>query len=272
MREFRLDSKLVEKILAYLNVPVRSPGLRNLNRLIRSYTRMVPWESVSRIVKRHATASTSDCPRWPEEFWKDAMEFGTGGTCFESSLAFFSLLTSLGFKGYLTVNDMGESRACHAAIVILLDGRKYLVDVTIPIYGAVRFEPGIVTRGRTDIRDHVIRPLGRGRYHVERSHHPDKVAFTLIDRSISLAQYRRIVEKDYGESGLFLKSVVMVKIMDDRIWRFFSDHKPHRLESFNRAGRNEFPLPPEAVPAELAKKFRMPEDKIAHAFSHLQGN
>lgn len=272
MKDSLLESDFVHKVLDYLGSPVISPGLRNLNQLIRSYTRTVPWESVSRIVKRHATAAASDCPRSPEEFWREAMGHGTGGTCFESSLAFYTLLTSLGYKGYLTVNDMGTNRACHAAIIIELDGRKYLVDVTIPIYGAILIQPGVVTRRRTGLYDYVIRPLGEDRYQVERSHHPSRVVFTLIDRPVSIAEYRRVVENDYGESGLFLKSVVMVKIMDDRVWRFFSDNKPYRLESFNRAGRYESPLPPDAVSEVLARHFRIPEDSISAAFSHIQEN
>ena len=272
MKDLLLDSRLVDRVLHYLGHPVKSPGLRNLNLLIRSYTRTVPWESVSRIVKRHATASSPDCPRWPDEFWLDAMEYGTGGTCFESSLAFYALLTSLGYKGYLTVNDMGTNRACHAAIVVEIGGRKYLVDVTIPIYGAILIQPGIVTRQRTGFHDYVIRPQGEDRYTVERSHHPSRAAFTLIDRPVSIRKYRQIVEQDYGETGLFLKSVVMVKIMDDRVWRFFSENKPYRLESFNRAGRNEFLLPADAVPEALARQFRMPQDKIADAFSYIQAD
>lgn len=71
-----------------------------------------------------------------EEFWSDALQHGFGGTCYESSLAFYGLLDALGYEGYLTVNDMGDSRGCHAAIVLLLNGQKYLVDITIPIHAA----------------------------------------------------------------------------------------------------------------------------------------
>jgi hypothetical protein len=42
-------------ILAYLQCPPESPGIRPLNRLIRAYIRRVPWESVFRIAKSAST-------------------------------------------------------------------------------------------------------------------------------------------------------------------------------------------------------------------------
>ena len=97
MPHLYLNDTLVKDILEYLRSPLATPTLRYLNRLIQAYTRRVPWESVFRIVKRRTTGSTSECPRWPEEFWQDAIKFGAGGTCFESSLAFYSLLITIGY-------------------------------------------------------------------------------------------------------------------------------------------------------------------------------
>lgn len=260
---------LKNDILKYLSLPVEAPELGYLNRLIRAYTRKVPWESVSRIIKRHTTLVSADCPRWPEEFWQDAIQYGFGGTCFESSLAFFRLLASLGYEGYLTVNDMGTTRACHAAIVLSLNGRKYLVDITIPVHGAVEINPHKITTKHTDFHDYTLIPMGEDVYQVERSHHSHKYAFTLIDRPVDLPDYQAIVEKDYTDTGFFLKSVVMVKVIDDKVWRFFSDHKPYRLESFNKEGRTEIVLSPERLPGSLAQQYQMPEDKISAALSWI---
>jgi arylamine N-acetyltransferase len=267
MSHYFLANLPKDDIIKYLSLPVEEPTLRYLNRLIHAYTRKVPWESVSRIVKRLAMKTTLDCPRWPEEFWHDALLYGLGGTCFESSLAFFSLLTSLGYEGYLTVNDMGTTQACHAAIVILRNGRKYLVDITIPVHGAVEISPHKATRKHTDFHDYVVFPIGADRYQVERSHHPQRYAFTLIDRPVNLLEYQAIVESDYTEAGFFLRSVVMVKVIDNKVWRFFSDHKPYKLESFNRNGRADMLLSPKTLAQSLAQQFQMPKDKILAALS-----
>src|SRR5690348_9573200 len=99
----------VQPILAFLEVPSGPPDRALLDRLIAAYPARVPWESVSRIVRRARTERTEDCPRWPETFWQEAITLGMGGTCFESNCAFFALLQSLGFDGYLTVNDMNKT-------------------------------------------------------------------------------------------------------------------------------------------------------------------
>jgi len=266
-----LDNSLVQDILNYLDCPTKAPTLRYLHRLIYAYIRKVPWESVSRIVKRHTTSETKDCPRWPEEVWQDAIRYGFGGTCFESSLAFYSLLTKLGYEGYLTVNDMGDSRGCHAAIVLCVDEQKYLVDITIPIHAAVRIDPQKTVRRQTALFDYTLRPVSENRYEVERFHRPSKNLFTLIDVPVSLPDYLGIVEDDYTETtGRFLKSVVMIKVVDEKAQRFFSDQKPYKLESFDRAGRMEKIIEPGTLPHELAEVFQMPEGSISDALMWTQ--
>lgn len=264
-----LSASLTKDIVDYLECPIKAPSLRYLNRLIHAYIRRVPWESVSRIVKRHVTLETKNCPRWPEEFWQEAMQLGFGGTCYESSLAFYSLLVALGYEGYLTVNDMGDSRGCHAAIVLLLNEHKYLVDITIPLHVAVRIDPQKVVRRNTAFYNYAIRPVQENKFEVERSHHPHRNAFTLIDIPVSLQDYKEIVKNDYKETGFFLSSVVMAKVTGDRTSRFFSNHKPYKLESFSRAGKKEAFIEPETLPHTLAELFQMPENKISAALSWI---
>jgi len=266
-----ISNSMTTDILDYLDCPPKDPTLRYLNQLIHAYIRRVPWESVSRIIKRRNTPETKDCPRLPAEFWNDAMKYGFGGTCFESSLAFYSLLTALGYEGYLTVNDMGESRGCHAAIVIIVDGQKYLVDNTIPVHAAVRIDPQKTVKRQTALFDYKLRPTSENKYEVERSHRPSKNLFTLIDVPVSLPDYLAIVEDDYSETtGRFLKSIVMVKVVNEMGMRFFSDQKPYKLESFDRAGRTENFIETEVLPHKLAELFQLPEDSIADVLSLIQ--
>lgn len=266
----KLSKRTIANILNYLECPRQAPTLRYVNRLIHAYVRKVPFESISRIVKRRATPRTEDCARLPEEFWHDALERSLGGTCFESSLAFYSLLTALGYDGYLTVNDMGATRGCHAAITIRIGGQKYLVDITIPVHVAMRINPHSMTRRQTPILDFAIRPVRANVYDVLRSHHPKRNAFTLIDIPTDLSTYRTIVQNDYLETGNFNQSIAVNKVIQDRTTRFFSDHRPYRLESFNKDGKQEWLLQPDTLPRVMAQTFHMPEGAIAEALSYVQ--
>lgn len=69
-----LDEASTESILNYLNCPRTTPKLHNMDRLVHTFIRAVPWESVFRIIKRHATSATSGCQRLPREVWRDASD------------------------------------------------------------------------------------------------------------------------------------------------------------------------------------------------------
>jgi arylamine N-acetyltransferase len=264
-----LSPELTNQILSYLGCTREEPSIRYLNRLIRAYIRHVPWESVSRIVKRRATPKTELCPRWPEEFWQEALKYGTGGTCFENSLAFFTLLNAVGFDGYLTINDM-ENPGCHAACIIMLNGQKYLADVAIPIHCALPISADRSTKKSNQFHFYTIHPLGTHKYAIERSHHPKRKIFTLVDVPVPLEEYRGVVQRDYEETGYFLDRVIIVKVIGNRVWRFSSVDTPHKLEGFDRVSRREVLLETDTLAKSLSEHFGIKGDKIALALSYMQ--
>ena len=264
-----LPTELTDQILSYLGCGREQPSVRYLNRLIRAYIRRVPWESVTRIIKRHTTPATELCPRLPEEFWQEALQYGTGGTCFENNLAFFTLMNDLGFDGYLTINDM-EKPACHTASVITLNRQKYLADVTIPIHCALPIHANQPTRRSNEFHQYTIRPEGSSRYAIERSHHPKRRIFTLVDVPIPLEDYRRAVQNDYEETGYFLDRVTIVKVVADRLWCFSSMDIPFKVEGFDKTSRQEVMVETHALAKSLSECFGMDEDKIALSLSYKQ--
>jgi arylamine N-acetyltransferase len=264
-----IHQDLTSEILSFLGCSREKPSARYLNRLIRAYIRHVPWESVSRIIKRYTTPETELCPRWPDEFWQEALEYGTGGTCFENNLAFLTLLHELGFDGYLTINDM-ENPACHTASVITLAGQKYLADVAIPIHCALPVHADRITRRSNEFHHYTVRAESNCRYAVERSHHPKRKIFTLVDVPVPLKEYRNAVQNDYEPTGYFLDQVIIVKVITDRLWRFSSAEHPYKLEGFDKTSRQEVILETNRLAQSLSECFGMDEDKIALALSYKQ--
>ena len=262
-----LSSELTSRILSYLGCGREKPSIRYLNRLIKAYIRSIPWESVSRIIKRNTTAKTELCPRLPEEFWREALQYGMGGTCFENSLAFFNLLESLGFDGYLTINDM-ENPASHTASIIILNGQKYLADVAIPIHCALPIYNNQTTRRSNRFHQYTIRPNGNSRYSIERSHHPKRKIFTLVDVPVLIGKYRDAIQKDYEDTGYFLDRVIIVKVIEDRLWRFSSVDTPFKLEGFDKTSRQEVLLGTNSLAKSLAEHFEMDRDKIELALPY----
>jgi arylamine N-acetyltransferase len=211
-----------------------------------------------------------DCPRWPEEFWLNHLQRGGGGTCFESNYAFSALLNGLGFEGYLTVNNMEESIGCHAAIVVLLDGEKWLVDAGFPMYAPVPVKAEEATAGGSPYQHYTVHPQSSDSYRIERRPHPEPYAFTLIDRPVDLDEYRQTMVNDYGPNGHFLQRVIVHKIVEEKMWRFTSSEEPSRLTCFAEGRRFDTIINGD-VAAAVAAKFDIDEAAVRRALELIQG-
>jgi N-acetyltransferase len=263
-----LDAALTQEALAHLGVAPAAPTLALLDELVTAYTRAVPWESASRIARRAEAAEPADCPRWPEQFWRQAIRHGTGGTCFESNYAFFSLLRALGYDGYLTINNMGEQVGCHTAMVILLDGARWLVDVGMPLYLPLPFGPDAAEPRRTPFHTYTVRSDGPGVYQVERAPHPNPNCFTFFDRPIPDATYRAALTADYAPTGYFNDRVILTKVIGEEIWRF-NGTIPPLMESFVYGGRADRPLAGDYA-AAVAARFGI-DAAIVRTALHMTG-
>ena len=253
-----LDSDLATRILQRFGCADAPPATeKTLRKLLDGYTRIVPWESASRIVRRALKDARSDCPVFAEAFWDSALKMGTGGTCYESNYAFFSLLRSLGYDGYLTINDMGTAVGCHSAIIILLEGRKHLVDVGLPLHAVLPLPERETEAVESRFFRYEVEAADVNRYKIWRRSHPRDLAFTLVDEPVSDADYRAITIHDYRhDGGQFLNEIVIHKVIDDQIWRFNSDDLPMHLQAFIDGQRRNQPLDGD-VAGQLASTFEM---------------
>lgn len=263
-----LSAQLADAVLRYLGVARGAPDLALLNTLIMAYGRSVPWESASRIVKRARAASAAEAARWPDEFWQDAIRLGTGGTCFESNLAFFALLRSLRYDGYLTINNMHETIGCHTALVIRIQDAHWLVDAGYPIYRALTLSRLAVSQQETPFGIYTLRSPAPNHYVVEQTPLPKPYLFDLIDVPVDEAAYCAATINDYTEAGLFLDQMIIRKLIDGQIWRFNSHEQPYHLQTFVDGQRIDYPISGD-VPATLSAHFGINPDVVATAFDHL---
>lgn len=263
----KLNAALAAEVLSFLNVPAAAPTLPVLEALLTAYYRRVPWESVFRIVRR----AENPTPRWPDLFWRDAISHGGGGTCFESNYAFFALLQTLGYDGYLTINNMGESIGCHTAIVVVQDGQKWLVDVGLPLYALLPISNRGVMHRSSPFLHYAVRPNGRSTYQIERWPHPKRTAFTLVDEPVDDTTYRAATANDYGEFGLFLEFVIINKVVDGEPWRFNMAERPWALDRFEWGQKMDTLLEGDAAVA-VAEHFGLETAVVQRAFALTQHN
>lgn len=261
-----LSGEQTAAILAYLGGRRGPPNDASLTALVAGYVRRVPWESASRIARKNAAGGAAIAARPPAAFWADALTHGSGGTCFESNLAFYALLRTLGFDGYLTINDMHESVGCHTAIIVKLNDQSFLTDVGIPLHRPLPLTPDKITRARSAFHTYVAQPDEPRRYIIERTRHPNRYIFTLVDRPVALDVYSAISSADYGEAGLFLDKVIANKLVEGKLSRFSSGERPYHIKRFGLGNDyEEISLPTHALAAALSTHFAIKEAIIAAA-------
>lgn len=266
----RLPTSLCRRILLHFGMPPQpSPTLETLRLLVTRYTRIVPWESASRIVRRASHADSHDRFLAGAAFWQSHFVTGSGGTCYESNYAFWGLLLRLGYAGYLTINDMGENVGCHSAIVVWLDGQKWLVDVGFPLYTCIPINPNQETSAECPIMNYRLLPQGGDSYLLQRESLSRVHSFTLRDKPVADDEYRAIGRHDYRhDGGQFLNEVVIHKVVDEQLWRFHSDVRPLCLQQFVTGERQDQKLGDDPA-AALAAKFGMSRDMLVEAMAIL---
>lgn len=262
-----LPERLTKRVLLHFGLPIdMPPDLSTLRLLLERYTRTAPWESASRIARRAAHTDSADCILLGEAFWESHLAQGTGGTCYESNYAFFALLGRVGFEGYLTINDMDSAIGCHSAIVVLLDGRKHLVDVGYPLHAILPLLEGQESTAESPFMRYTAKPLPERRFEIWRDVPRHERIFQLKDIAVGEAEYQATTLHDYRrDGGQFLNEVVIHRVIDDQLWRFNSDERPLRLQQFVAGQRHDHILGDDPA-GEVAGKFGIAREVVAEAF------
>src|SRR5215212_6151814 len=127
-REASAPRGWVERYLALLEVEHPAPSPEALARLTRAHVGTVLFENVTSILRRQAHPA-GPVPSVDPEAVLVGWERGRGGgVCFELVELFGRLLIGLGYRAWPVLGDM-KFPAAHQALLVELDGRRYLVDV-----------------------------------------------------------------------------------------------------------------------------------------------
>lgn len=234
-----------------------------------AYCSTVPWESLSKIVKKQRSNDTGSWPRLEDEFWSSAIRYGTGGTCYESNWAFFCLLQDLGFDGYLTINKIADKSSIHSAIVITINDRKYIVDIGYPTYAPIPLlEVEDTISGPSPMQYRCI-PLSATEYRIENLPHPRPYLYHLTDIPVTTTDYLKIASADYGDCGLFSDRVIIRKVINNVPTRFDSEDCPYNIHTLHHGEKRKTLISAEDLAGRLSRHFAVDRHLIERAFQIL---
>jgi arylamine N-acetyltransferase len=122
-----LHTDAVTVFYRHFSVSAGPPGLEGLEEILSHFSKF-PYENLSKIIRHHEAAGTAQKLRFPIEVMDGYIRHRFGGTCF--SLTFFlqTLLVHAGYRCYPVMADMKWAPNSHCAMIVLLEGRQYLVD------------------------------------------------------------------------------------------------------------------------------------------------
>lgn len=115
-----------EIFLGHFNLPAGDPELDMLRRIVTCYSNL-PYENLTKIIKKFTARSSDERLRGPIEVVKGYVEHRTGGTCFSLTYCLGSILASAGYRCHPVMADMKRPNI-HCALVVELTGRRLLVD------------------------------------------------------------------------------------------------------------------------------------------------
>ena len=121
----------------------------------------------------------------------------------------------------------------------------------------------------TEFFTYTVESLGYNKFDIWRDPHPNRNAFTLVDKPINDERYRTATTKDYiPDKGLFLDKVVINKVIAGNLWRFNSRDLPLHMEKFVDGVRHDYALTRDHA-EQLAQKFQIDRDVLAQALQAL---
>ena len=148
----------VGRYLDLLGVDHHTPSLDALGRLTRAHLASVPFENVTSILRRRAHSEDPVPPLDPDALLDGWEQRRSGGVCFEVTDMVGRLLVALGYRAHPVLGFI-TFLGSHQAVLVELDGRRYLVDAgngapffePIPLDGAVEVRrAGLAYRFRPD--------------------------------------------------------------------------------------------------------------------------
>jgi N-hydroxyarylamine O-acetyltransferase len=269
IRESTASREWVDRYLALLGVTHPEPSLDALTVLIRAQFRAVPFENVTSLLRRLAHPDRPVPPVDPEALLASWEAGRGGGVCYEISTMFGSLLQALGYEARQVLAQISFPDG-HQAIVVTLDGARYLVDVGT---GSPIFRP-IPLEGTEELHhaglSYRFRPGDEpGYWQQDRLIDGEWTRFTRYDlgqptEERRIAAYQR--HHTFGESWV-VDTLRMVRCEDDAVYSATGNE----LTSFTPQGKRTERLTSLAAYERIAGLFHAPNLPLAEAMRARPG-
>jgi len=145
----------------HFRISTGDPDLDTLKAVVSSFAE-VPYENVTKIIRKFRESDPSLRLRGPGEVIKGFIEHHTGGTCFSLTWCLGSILSQAGYSCWPAMADM-KRRNIHCALIVRVGAKRYLVDPGYLLGGPVELtgDPVLIPTSFGKVE---LRPRGTSSY------------------------------------------------------------------------------------------------------------
>jgi arylamine N-acetyltransferase len=116
----------MNRFMGHFGIPAGDPDIDLLRSVIQGYSH-IPYENLTKIIKKFTAPGPTERLRGPGEVIEGFIERHTGGTCFSLTYCLGAILRGAGYECHPAMADMKRPNI-HCALVVLVKGKRYLVD------------------------------------------------------------------------------------------------------------------------------------------------
>jgi arylamine N-acetyltransferase len=147
----------LEKFMAYYRIHSGGDPRRLLERVVTAFARL-PYENITKIIKKTEVLDCERARRRPEEVIDDHIAWGAGGTCFSLTSALAQLVRDLGWEAEYILADRRYGQDTHCALLVWIKGVANLLDPGYLIVHPIPLKAGKEQHIETGFNDLVLAP------------------------------------------------------------------------------------------------------------------
>ena len=213
-----MSEKTVNDFLYFYHLTRKEPSIKYLTEIYTAYFH-IPYENLTKIIKFNTVSDERKRLRMPDELIQDHLRMRLGGTCYSLAFTLHQLLSHLGFETYLVTADTYGKVDNHAAVVVIAEGTKFLVDSGFTIPNVIEIAEDRTTYGHNPLGRFQLEYKGYGRLFQlsTRNRRMEKFRFMLKDVPIAEENYIEMwIQSFYSAS---LDTINIVNVIKDRLIR-----------------------------------------------------
>ncbi|MFH1759768.1 MAG: arylamine N-acetyltransferase, partial [bacterium] len=185
---------------------------------VMKFLRSIPYENISKAVKRSEVTDIRDAPRLSSELMRAHRELGTGGTCFSLSWYLNNFLNEEGINSRIVMCDRAYGENTHCAVIVDQqdENQRYLLDPGYLSFLPLEIMDNEISRMETPYNSIYLEPEdGKRRYALYTFYKNErKYRFTIKDIPINKEDFMNYWYKSFDAE--FMKKPVLTKLIGNK--------------------------------------------------------